>query len=288
MLRRMSDPLQDPLLFTLGALFVPAAVAGVVLFAARKLRASDALGWSGALAVGLAYPLGHRSSLEHWPAWNPASANEALLWTGVLAALGAAVAARLPRAASSALLGATAALSAWLVTRRVFERSPLGEQVLVLALSFAIGALVAPAFDRFAERARGASAPLLLWLATSAGAVAMALAGTLVFAQFAASLAAVLGAAVVVALLARDVGFAHGLTAACIVQLSTLCLAAVQLSRLGPTSALLVVLAPLAAFAVPRATQGRRALLLRALAVAAPLALAVALAFAGRPAASGY
>ncbi len=284
----MYDPQQDPALFALTALIAPAALAGTVLLAARKLRAKPEIGLFGALAFALAYPLGHRASLAEWPAWNPASANEALLWTGVIAAAGAALAARLPRAAAFGALAVAAAFATWLTLRRLFEHESTAQVASIVLVASCLAAQVAHSFDALADRALGVTAPLLLWLTTSAAALLIALSGSIICAQFAGSLAAILGAAITVAFLRRDTSFARGLCAAVVLQLVSLCVSAVYLGEFSRYAALLVIAAPSAALCVPNSMAPRKKVLLRCGAVLVPLALAVAITLANQPEPSGY
>ncbi|MCC7014196.1 MAG: hypothetical protein IT454_16680 [Planctomycetes bacterium] len=274
------DLSSPPLHLVLGLLIAPALIASVVMLLSVRKSALRDLGRFGALALGLGYVAGHRASLTEWPAFPPAASGEALLYAGALAGLGGLIAGSVAHRRVALLIVGLFHLGAcWLVLRNVLLAMPVHEMLAFSGVALVLPSSVAVLFDRFAERERGPVAPLVLWMCASAGAGAIALTGSVIFAQFSASLAAVLGAALALCVLVRDVSFARGLTLAALPHAALLAIAAANLSELPQPAVLLLTIAPLAVFAVPAATLRRVStpwrVLIPSLLVALPLVAAL-------------
>jgi hypothetical protein len=245
------NPQSTPVAFALLVILLPATIAGVVLLAGRKLRGRPELGWVGALAFGLAYVAGHLAVLGVAPAWPPQSSNEGLLYAGAIAALGAAVAAfpRWPALGASLVLGIAHVAAMAPVVGGIVAREPSPRPVLFAVSGFLIAAMATMRFDRLASSSPGPWTPLWLWIVAASTAVANLLSGSMVYAQYSAVVAAILGAAVVVGLIARDTSFARGLAPAAFLQVLGLCVAGKLLSYLPTASFVFLAGAPwLAAF----------------------------------------
>lgn len=263
------DLSSHPGLLLSGLLLGPAIVAGLCFLAGAR-RAGHAVAWLGALGFALGYLAGHWASLSDWPSLPPASSNESLWHAGAVAALGALASGRVPsRWAQFALVGLFHCAALALLMRNQLADLPGGEVAGLFGFGFVGPSAVAVLFDRFAERERGAGAPLALWGVATACAGAVALTGSAVYAQFSASLAAVLGAAVVVGLLYREASFTRGLALAVVPHAALLAFAGANFSELPRSASALLLLAPLAVLALPPAFLER---LPRAARIAAPLA----------------
>jgi hypothetical protein len=269
------DLSDSPIALVLALLLLPAVIAGVGLLLASRRGDRGSAGRLGALAVGLGYVAGHRATLGRWPLWPPASSKEALLYAGAIAALAGMLAGGAMRPATRlAVLAAAQLGAAWLVLRNQVESMALGEAAAIAALVVLVPPAVAGAFERFAEREPGLVAPLALWMVATATAAASALTGSILFAQFGASLAAVIGAAVVLGVLSKSARFSGGALLAANAQIATLVLAAHRLSELPLLPALLLAIAPLGACVAPKS---KRNLSLALALTALPLAVALAL-----------
>ncbi len=278
------DPISQPGLFVLVVLIAPALLAGGVLLVGDLVRRGQPLTWSGALAAGLAYLLGHFFALAAPPKFPPASSKDALLWSGALALLAGLVVGWRSRSRLTqwGVLVLAAAGATYLSLQRVVDRMDSGEAT-VLFVAVTISALIAFAgWERTSQQARGWTAPALLWLATSAAAACHALSGSASFATYVAVLAAVLGAAVALGFVRRSLNLASGFGAVVIVQNATLAAAGVKLAELPELAALALVLAPAPAALVSesraKALGPRKAALVRAALVGVFAAAAVALA----------
>jgi hypothetical protein len=274
------------LVFALTGILLPAAIAGIVLLAGRKRRETFGPGRVGALAFGLAYLAGHVAVLGGLPEWPPQGSNPALFYAGAVAALGAALAspARLSSVVAGTVLGlAHLGAAAWVVGR-VISREPSPRPSMFAVAAFLIAAMVTMRFDRVASSSPGPWAPLWMWIVATSASVANLLSGTLIYAQFGAVVAGILGAAVVVGLLHRDTPFARGLVPAAYLQVLALCAAGRILANLPVPSFALLAGAPWLAALLVRGREkqwpeGRQRLVVTAaivLACGAALALAYA------------
>jgi hypothetical protein len=286
------NPTTQPVAFVLFAVLCPAIVCGVLLLS--TLKWPNARAWIAALAVGVGYAVGHAANLGAAPPFPPEQSTHALFYIAFAAILAGVLrgANAVPKAIGWLALVGVAAGAPWMLLRNLLQRWSTGE--VASTLFFVALAVTALTFvlDGWAERRRGANLPLVLWVTTTMAAIALALSGNLIYAQFGASLAGVLGACIVFSWIARDASFARGATAVFAVVLCCFCLAGVYLASLPRWSGLLLFYAPLAAVAVDRGPieklPPRAAFVVRVLAVAAVAGVAVLLAQLNRPEPSGY
>jgi hypothetical protein len=263
-----------PALLVTALLLAPATVAGVALLVGVRRGPGRLAGALGAAGVVLGYAVGHAASLDRLPSLPPASSNEGLGFAALVVGIGALVAARVKLAALRwAVIGLFQVAATALLLRN--QLGTLGPAALALHAAFAFGATatVALASERFAERTRGPGAPLLLWAVVTACAGGIALTGSAKYAQFAASLAAVLGAAAVVGVFVRDARFAGGTSHFVVAQLTLLALAATQFSELPLDAGVALALAPLAPALLPARTLAGRTTVARWSLLALTLAL---------------
>ncbi len=257
-----------PLVLALGLLLVPAVLAGLAcLWGARR-------GQLGALGVAVGYAVGHGASLGGLPGVPPATSNEALFWCGALGGAYALVSCfvrRLgARAALAALGGALAA--ALLLRARLSDMSApeLALELLGTALAAGLGTL---ALERVAERERGPEAALLAAVMAIATAACVGLTGSVIYAQFAASLTAVLVAALVAGWLARGADYTGAVASLAVLQVASLALAASHFSSLPPVARWALTFAPACTLAATRGgALGRWVALVAALGFALALA----------------
>lgn len=277
------DPSTRPGLFVLIVMIAPATLAGGVLLLGASLRRGQPLAWVGALAAGLAYLLGHFFALPAPPKFPAASSADGLYWSGGLALFcGVTIGWRARAVWSDALMAVIAACGATLyVLQRVVGRMTTSELVVIFG---GVAALVAVAYvgaERTAKRSSGITPPLLLWITATAAAVCHALSGAANYATYTAVLAAILGAAIVVGFLRRDLNTSRGLAAVVLLQLAVLAVAGARFAELPLLSAALLLLSPAAAaFLGESRAQSlgeKKALLLRAAMTALPALGAVAL-----------
>ena len=286
------NPTTQPVQFVLYAIFAPAIVSGVLLL--LTLNRPGARAWIAALAVGLGYAAGNAANLGLAPPFPPQQSTHAMFYIAFAAALAGAMrgADAVPKVIGWLALLAVAAGGPWYLLRNLLQRWNSAE--IASTLFFTALAIAALTFvlDGWAERRRGAELPLVLWTTTALAAMALALSGSLIYAQFGASLAGVLGACIVFTWFARDISYSRGLTAVFAVVFCCFCLAGVLLSSLPRAAGILLFYSPLAAVAVDRGPVARLSpragIAVRLLAVALIAGVAVLLAQLNRPAPSGY
>jgi hypothetical protein len=286
------NPTTQPVAFVLYAIFGPAVFAGVLLLLTLKWPAGRA--WIAALAVGLGYAIGHAANLGIAPPFPPEQSTHAMFYIAFAAVLAGVMrgADALPKFVGWVALVAVAGGAPWVLLRNLLQRWSSGE--VASTLFFTALAIVALTYvlDGWAERRRGAELPLVLWTATTFSALALALSGSLIYAQFGASMAGVLGACIVFGWIARDASYARGVTAVFAVVFCCFCLAGVLLSSLPRAAGILLFYAPLAAVAVDRGPVARLSpragIVVRVVAVALIAGVAVLLAQLNRPEPSGY
>ncbi|MBL8804109.1 MAG: hypothetical protein JNN27_19045 [Planctomycetes bacterium] len=276
------DPTSKPGLFVLVVLLAPALLAGLVLLGGDLVRRGQPLGWIGALGAGLAYLGGHFFALPAPPVFPPPSSDAAVYWTGAIAlAAGIALGARARAAwASTAMVAIAATGAAAFVLRNFLGRMETPEVALVVGILLLASAASFAGVERTARAARGFVTPLVLWIATSSAAACQALTGSAKFAIYAALLSAVLGAAITVGFLRKQLDLARGFAAVIVVQHVALLAAGAYSGDLPKHAALLLALAPAASALVSEARATalgpRKTLLARAglVAVVAGAALA--------------
>jgi len=277
------DPSSKPGLFVLVVLIAPALLAGLMLLGGELLRRGQSLGWIGALAAGLAYLGGHFFALPAPPVFPPPSSDAAVFWTGAIAlAAGIALGARARAAwASAAMVAIAATGAAAFVLRNFLGRMETPEITLVVGTLLVASAASFAGTERTARSARGFVTPLMLWMATSATAASQALTGSAKFATYGALLSAVLGAAITVGFLRKQLDLSRGFAAVILVQHVALLSAGAYSGDLPKLAALLLALAPAASALVSEARATalgpRKALLARAGLVAVLAGVGIAL-----------
>lgn len=269
-----------PALLVTALLLAPATVAGVALLVGVRRSPERLAGALGAAGVVLGYVVGHAASLDRVPTLPPASSNESLGFAALIVGIGALVAARVrPAVLRWVVIGLFQLAATALLLRTQLGTLGFAALALHVVVAFGGAATVALASERLGERTRGPGAPLLLWAAVTACAGAIALTGSAKYAQFGASLAAVLGAAAVVGVLVREARFAGGTSNFAVAQLALLALAATQFSELPLDAGVALALAPLAPALLPARTLAARATVARwsllALSLALPLGYAL-------------
>ncbi len=268
--------------------FVPAVLAGFCFLISwrawrRRTLAKDGH-WGGAAAVALGYFAGH-VLLASWPPIPPAKAID---WLAYLALAAGA-------AGLTQRYWGKRWYAAWPVTlllgclfAAVLLRSYLQntwdrlEGILWIGgLGVAI-ALLWNTVERLASKRTGASLPLSLWLICTASSAAFLFSGSGLLGQLAGALAAVFGAAVVLAWWAPGISLASGTLTAFVPVYAGLLIQAYFYSELPFWSAALLYLAP---FALCIGEQRRvyymtpwKAALVRLLIIGAPLGIAVGIA----------
>jgi hypothetical protein len=264
---------------------LPATAAGMALLLGA-VRA-PAGGWIGALGVGVGFLLGHYGLLGRLPPLVPHDATQALFH----AVLGTSLAACFdtPRRSGLARLGLRAAVSALAPLLYLKNRVERWEPAEIL---HHVGALTLAIFvlwyglDLLARRRRGPSLALVLWLAAAGTSAALMLGRFAINAELAGTLAAILGAAVVVGAMSDTAALEGGALGVVSVTLVLLAAGGVHLSNLPPAAGLALVLAPLAVWPAELWTEAappRRAALLRLAFVAVPVGFGLWLAWAHRP-----
>ena len=274
---------------------LPATLAGLGLMLARGGRGGAGRRGSGAarwapLGVAVGLLVGYWGLLGVVPGIPPHDANGALFYV----ILGAGLVGWLEGRGGGkpawrfARWGCVAVLAPWLYLKNLAKRwewSEFAEHIgpialAILLLTFGMGAL--------ARRRPGATTPLALWMAATGLALALLFTGFAINAELAGTLASVLGAAVVCSWIWPRASLAGGAAGVVAVTLATLAAGGIHLSELPPLSALLIVLAPLAAWLGDllgaRRMPPRRAVLLRLLLVAIPIVAGTWIAFEDRPA----
>lgn len=270
------DPYTRPGLFVVLVMIAPAVLAGAILLIGALVRRGQPLAWIGALAAGAAYLLGHFFALPAPPKFPAASSTDGLYWSGALALFcGVTIGRRKRAAATNALLVVIATCgAAFYVLQRMVGRMPASEQALVFGGVALLVALAVLGAERTAARTSGITAPLLLWISCTAAAICHALSGAASYATYTAVLAALLGAAIVVGFLKKDLNTSGGLVAVVLVQLAVLVVAGTRLAELPELAAALLLLSPtLAALVGESRAQSlgtRKALIVRAALTALP------------------
>ena len=267
---------------------IPAVLAGAMLLAAWgpwSRTAPERRAWGGVLALLLAFASGY-VVLVGAPEIPPIGARDTLFWAVTFTALlasgewlwGASAVVALP------IRFLASGLTAWFVLASLRQNSwSTGEAALWIAGIAAVTALVSGVVERTAQPEPGPWLPLTLWLISSTAAAAMVLVSTALMGQLSGSLAAGLGAPVVLAAWNRELTLARGAITVFITAHSGLLWQAYFYAELPLTSALLLYLAPATVGVVLLPNINRLAPWKREavqLAVAAvPLAIAILIAY---------
>jgi hypothetical protein len=277
------DPVTRPALFVLLVMLVPAALAGVGLLVGALIRAGKPLAGGGAFVLGVAYLVGHFFALPAPPKFPPAASNDALFWAGAFATMaGVLIGGRERFKRFNALIVAGAAcLATAYVLRRIVGRMSGSEQVELFGAVALLSALSFLGAERTAEKNSGTTSPFMLWIVATALALAHAFSAAANYASYAAVLAALLGAGIVVAFIRRNVNYSRGVSAVVVVHVAVLCAAGVHLAELPKAAAVLLMVAPAASALIgegrTQAWGSKKALVVRAALVALPAVAAVAL-----------
>ena len=266
-------------------IFVPAILAGICFLVSWRAWSRKSLAkhghWGGAAAVMLGF-LSAYVLLVSWPPMPPAKAMDWMPYL-ILIAGAAGVTQRYwgerwyAAWPLNLLLGGLFAgvlLRSYL--QNTWERSEGIFWILGLAAAMT---LLWNTLERLAAKRTGASLPLSLWLICAAASVAYAMSGSALLGQLTGSVAAVFGAAVVLAWWAPGLSLAAGTPAVFAPLYTGLLLQAYFYSELPFWSAILLYLAPYALwFGEARRvyyTKPWKAALTRLLIIGAPLGIAL-------------
>lgn len=270
-------------------ILIPAVIAGVVWLVAWRLwnrqRPAPHGHWGGALALAAGYAAGY-ATLMGWP---PFPANTAAQWLVYLALLAGAIGLAEPWWRGKAWLrwgiwlglgGATA----WLQFGALVEHTWSTAQAVLWigGLALATAALCA-ALDALAERRDGASLPLALWLTAATTSAVLLLTKSALLGQLAGSIAGIFGAATVLAWWAPSIRLSRGAMTVFGLLFVALLSQGHLYSELSLWGALLLYLAPFAAWLGEtervKTMVPARGVLVRMGLVAIPAAIALLIAF---------
>ena len=229
-------------------ILVPALLAGIIWGLAwrmwkRRAEAADGAGYWGALAVAAAFA-GCYGLLDGWPGMPPLLAEGWLPFAAGAAVLVALLAHLIKR--GRALLW----LALFVAAEFVLTARPRGSWPMWVTAMWLVGGglgsvVVLLSINRFAEKQRGTALALALWIWTAGTGVALALTGSLKYAQFAASVSAAMGAGVVAAWINPKISFARGAVETLALLTLGLLLCGYLYSDLPASPALLLAVAPL-------------------------------------------
>lgn len=247
------------------------------------------------LAAGLGFVLGYFGIVGALPSFPPRDSTQMLFFLAAGAGIVGWFEGRASARSQLALLAPRVLLSALvplLLLRNLVPHWEAPEATRVVALAMLAVLLAWCGTDALVERRKGPSLPACLWLATTGAALSLLISGFALGAQFAGLLAAMMGAAVVATWMRPELSLARGTATVTLVLLGALAITGVHLAELPPVTGLLLLLAPLAAWAPelgPLASlPPRRAALVRLLAVLIPVAIALWVAWDQRPAPDPY
>ncbi|MBI1923763.1 hypothetical protein HYR99_05885 [Candidatus Poribacteria bacterium] len=263
-------------------------VSGVILLLLQRPWRRDAQNtggaWAGGLALGAGYIVGHAGVIG-WPPFPPVEATQWLVYLAIAASAVGLLEARWGRSTwvrwgvRLLLLGMTL----WLLLRPMLKHNwGPGEAVAWLAgLGIAL-LLFWGGLDALVKRLSGVSLPLTLLIVAAGGSVVLGLSGSLLLGQLEGALAAALGVSLVVAWWRPAMSLARSALPVVTVLLAGLWMAGYFYAQVPAASALLLAVAPMAAW-VGQIPSMRRAApwqvnLARAAGVLIPVLLAVLLA----------
>lgn len=270
-------------------ILIPAVIAGVCWLISWRLWDRQRLAphghWGGALALALGYAAGY-ATLMGWP---PFPANTAVQWLVYLALLAGAIGLAEPLWRGKAWLRfgvwlGLGGVAAWLQFNSLAEHTWTTLQAIqwIGGLALATAALCA-ALDALAERREGASFPLAFWLTAAVTSGVLLLSKSALLGQLAGSLAGIFGAAVVFALWAPRFRLSRGAMTVFSILYVALLSQGHLYSELSLWGALLLYIAPLAAWLgeMEKVTTMRpsRSVLVRMGLVAIPAAIALFITF---------
>jgi hypothetical protein len=269
----------------LPGILVALLVSGVFTIVGRLWKANS---WTDAIAVGIGYAVGHAVTAG-WPAFPPIEATQWLPYFGLAVTLLAIIdtLVRPPGSVRTVIwfLCCAGILSVLLTSKFQYGWSLFVGVLWIVGLTTAM--LVLTSFlDRVARRDASISLPLILTIVAGGTGLALMLSGSMLLGQLALVLAGAFGAIVIVGTLLPNAVNGRGIAPVSATLLCGLWLSGYFFSELSSVSALLLLVSPVPALMlalVDESGNPRRGLLLRAILVAVPVALAVFLAFAASP-----
>jgi hypothetical protein len=269
----------------LPGILVALLVSGVLTVVGRLWKANS---WVDAIAVGVGYAVGHAVTAG-WPAFPPIEATQWLPYFGIAVTVLAVIDTLLrPPGTLRAViwfLSCAGILSLLLTSKFQYGWSLFAGVLWIAGLATAM--LVLTTFlDRTAQRDVSISLPLILAIVAGGTGLALMLSGSMLLGQLALVLAGAFGAMVIVGTLLPNAINGRGIAPVSATLLSGLWLSGYFFSELPPMSGLLLLVSPIPALMLvlfDESGNPRRGLLLRAILVAVPVALAVFLAFGASP-----
>ena len=269
----------------LPGILVALLVSGVFTIVGRLWKANS---WTDAIAVGIGYAVGHAVTAG-WPAFPPIEATQWLPYFGIAGTLLAVIDTLLrPPGVMRAVvwfLGCVGILSLLLASKFQYGWSLFAGVLWIAGLATAM--LVLTSFlDRVARRDVSISLPLILTIVAGGTGLALMLSGSILLGQLALVLAGAFGAIVIVGMLLPNAINGRAIAPVSATLLCGLWLSGYFFSGLPPVSGFLLLVSPVPALMFvlfDESGNPRRGLLLRAILVAVPVALAVFLAFEASP-----
>jgi hypothetical protein len=269
----------------LPGILVALLVSGIFTIVGRLWKANS---WADAIAVGVGYAVGHAVTAG-WPAFPPIEATQWLPYFGIAVTVLAVIDTLLrPPGTLRAViwfLSCAGILSLLLTSKFQYGWSLFAGVLWIAGLATAM--LVLTTFlDRTAQRDVSISLPLILAIVAGGTGLALMLSGSMLLGQLALVLAGAFGAIVIVGTLLPNAINGRGIAPVSATLLSGLWLSGYFFSELPPASGLLLLVSPIPALMLvlfDESGNPRRGLLLRAILVAVPVALAVFLAFGASP-----
>ena len=269
----------------LPGILVALLVSGVFTIVGRLWKANS---WTDAIAVGVGYAVGHAVTAG-WPAFPPVEATQWLPYFGIAVTI-LAVIDTLLRPPGLVRVVIWFLCSAGILSVLLASKFQYGWSLFIGILwiaGLATAMLVLTIFlDRVAQRDASISLPLILTIVAGGTGLALMLSGSMLLAQLALVLAGAFGAIVIVGALLPNAVNGRGIAPVSATLLCGLWLSGYFFSELPSVSGVLLLVSPIPALMLvlfDESGNPRRGLLLRAILVAAPVALAVFLAFEASP-----
>lgn len=269
----------------LPAVLATALVSGVLAIAGRLWRVSN---WVDAVALGVGYACGHIVTAGR-PAFPPAEATQWLPYFAIgVAILGVLDTLLRPPGSLRALiwfLCCAALLRLLLSSKFQYGWSFWGGALWIVVL--AAGMLILTLFfDKATQRDASVSFPLIVAILAGGTGLSLMFSGSMLLGQLAIVLAAAAGAIALVGLLLPNTVNGRGIAPVASAVLAGLWLSGYFFAELSSATGLLLAASPIPALMLvlfDESGSPRRGLLLRAVMVAVPVALAVFLAFRASP-----
>ena len=269
----------------LPGILVGLLVSGVFTIVGRLWKANS---WTDAIAVGVGYAVGHAVTAG-WPAFPPVEATQWLPYFGIAVTI-LAVIDTLLRPPGLVRVVIWFLCSAGILSVLLASKFQYGWSLFIGILwiaGLATAMLVLTIFlDRVAQRDASISLPLILTIVAGGTGLALMLSGSMLLGQLALVLAGAFGAIVIVGTLLPNAVNGRGIAPVSATLLCGLWLSGYFFSELPSVSGVLLLVSPIPALMLvlfDESGNPRRGLLLRAILVAVPVALAVFLAFEASP-----